>query len=154
MLVCLYAHKYRCIFALNSRKQVLCINICCRCAGTSSSAIGAELTISSALPRFVKLNKEELGLLRNLMGCSGEKNDIKFCRRLMHEYVIKLVCLTRGEDGSLLMDESDYYNHPSYKISVADTVGAGDAFTAAMVIKYLDGRTLEEMSNSANRLGS
>ena len=88
------------------------------------------------------------------MGCSGEKNDIKFCRRLMHEYVIKLVCLTRGEDGSLLMDESDYYDHHGYKISVADTVGAGDAFTAAMVIKYLDGRTLEEMSNSANRLGS
>ncbi|MDP3012214.1 MAG: carbohydrate kinase family protein, partial [Candidatus Hydromicrobium sp.] len=67
---------------------------------------------------------------------------------------IKLVCLTRGEDGSLLMDESDYYDHPGYKISVADTVGAGDAFTAAVVIRYLDGGTLEEMSSSANRLGS
>jgi len=52
------------------------------------------------------------------------------------------------------MDESDYYDHPGYKISVADTVGAGDAFTAAVVIQYLEGRTLEEMSNSANRLGS
>ena len=56
--------------------------------------------------------------------------------------------------GRLLIDESDYYDHPGYKVSVADTVGAGDAFIAAVVIKYLDGRTLEEMSNSANRLGS
>ena len=104
MLVCLYAHKYRCIFASNSRKQVLCINICCRCAGTSSSAIGAELTISSALPCFVKLNKEELGLLGNLTGYSDKKDDINFCRRLINEYDIKLVCLTMGEDGSLLID--------------------------------------------------
>jgi len=55
---------------------------------------------------------------------------------------------------AIIMDESDYYDHPGYKISVADTVGAGDAFTAAVVIQYLEGRTLEEMSNSANRLGS
>lgn len=103
---------------------------------------------------ILKLNKEELRLLRNLMDCSNEKNDINFCRRLMDEYGIKLICLTRGEDGSLLIDESDCYDHPGYKISIADAVGAGDAFTAAMVIKYLDGRTLAEISNSANRLGS
>lgn len=109
---------------------------------------------SLELATILKLNTEELRILKNLMGYSSEKNDINFCRRLMNEYGIKLVCLTRGEDGSLLMDESDYYDHPGYKISVADTVGAGDAFTAAVVIKYLDGRTLEEMSNSANRLGS
>ena len=109
---------------------------------------------SLELATILKLNTEELGILKNLMGYSSEKNDINFYRRLMNEYGIKLVCLTRGEDGSLLMDESDYYDHPGYKISVADTVGAGDAFTAAVVIKYLDGRTLEEMSNSANRLGS
>lgn len=109
---------------------------------------------SLELATILKLNTEELGILKNLMGYSSEKNDINFCRRLMNEYGIKLVCLTRGEDGSLLMDESDYYDHPGYKISVADTVGAGDAFTAAVVIKYLDGGTLEEMSSSANRLGS
>jgi len=109
---------------------------------------------SLELATILKLNKEEIRLLRNLMGYSSKKNDINFCRRLMNEYGIKLVCLTRGEDGSLLMDESDYYEHPGYKISIADTVGAGDAFTAAMVMQYLEGRALEEMSNSANRLGS
>lgn len=109
---------------------------------------------SLELATILKLNKEELWQLRNLMNYSNEKNDINFCRKLMNEYSIKLICLTRGEDGSLLIDESDYYDHPSYKVSVADTVGAGDAFTAAMVIQYLKGRTLEEMSSSANRLGS
>ncbi|MDP3011824.1 MAG: carbohydrate kinase, partial [Candidatus Hydromicrobium sp.] len=88
---------------------------------------------SLKLATILKLNTEELGIMKNLMGYSSEKNDINFYRRLMNEYGIKLVCLTRGEDGSLLMDESDYYDHPGYKISVADTVGAGDAFTAAVV---------------------
>lgn len=109
---------------------------------------------SLELATIIKLNKEELRLLRNLMNYSNEKNDINFCRKLMNEYCIKLICLTRGEDGSLLIDESDYYDHPGYKVSVADTVGAGDAFTAAMVMQYLSGRTLGEMSSSANRLGS
>lgn len=109
---------------------------------------------SLELATILKLNKEELWQLRNLMNYSNEKNDINFCRKLINEYGIKLICLTRGEDGSLLIDESDYYDHPGYKISVADTVGAGDAFTAAMVMQYLGGRTLGEMSSSANRLGS
>ncbi|MBA7559078.1 Fructokinase [subsurface metagenome] len=109
---------------------------------------------SLELATILKLNTEELVILKNLMGYSSKKNDINFCRRLMNEHGIKLVCLTRGEDGSLLIDKSDYYDHPGYKVSVADTVGAGDAFTAAMVIQYLKGRTLEERSNSANRLGS
>ncbi|MFZ3385588.1 MAG: PfkB family carbohydrate kinase, partial [Candidatus Hydromicrobium sp.] len=66
-------------------------------------------TISQSLElaTILKLNTEELGILKNLMGYYSEKNDINFCRKLMNEYDIKLVCLTRGEDGSLLMDESD-----------------------------------------------
>ncbi len=109
---------------------------------------------SLELATIFKLNDMELKLLKNLMGSAGEKNDISFCKKLLGTYGIKLVCITRGKDGSLLIDRNGYYDHPGYKVSVVDTVGAGDAFTAAMAVEYLDGGTLEEMSNSANRLGS
>ena len=103
---------------------------------------------------ILKLNIEELGLLKNLMGYFNGKNYIHICSRFINEYNIKLLCLTKGENGSLLVDKNDYFEHPGYKVSVADTVGAGDAFTAAMVIQYLNGKTLKEISNSANKLGS
>jgi fructokinase len=109
---------------------------------------------SLELATILKLNEVELELLKNLMGCPQRRDDVGFCRKLMDKYDVELICITRGKDGSLLIDRNGYYDHPGYKISIADTVGAGDAFTAAMVIRYLDGGTLEEMSNSANRLGS
>ena len=109
---------------------------------------------SLELATILKLNKGELELLKNLMGCPQGRDDIGFCRKLMGRYDIKLVCITRGEDGSLLINGSGYYDHSGYKVPVADTVGAGDAFTAAMVIRYLEGGTLEEISSFANRLGS
>lgn len=109
---------------------------------------------SLELATILKFSEEELEILRNLMGYSGEKSSIGFCRKLISRYGIKLICLTRGEGGSLLVDESSHYDHPGYRVSVIDTVGAGDAFTAAMIIKYLGSRPLEEISDSANRLGA
>jgi len=109
---------------------------------------------SLELATILKLNQDELELLKNLTGFPEKRDDIDFCRKLMGRFDIKLVCITRGKAGSLLIDRNNYYDHPGYKVPVADTVGAGDAFTAAMVIRYLDGGTLEEMSIFANRLGS
>ena len=65
-----------------------------------------------------------------------------------------LLCLTKGENGSLVLNKKEYHEHPGYKVPVEDTVGAGDAFTAAMIVQYLKGKTLEEISDLANRLGS
>jgi len=103
---------------------------------------------------ILKLNQEELKILIDLIGYSNEKDDIVLCEKLIDEYDIKLICLTRGENGSLLVDRNNYFEHSGYKVVVKDTVGAGDAFTAAMVMQYLNGKTLEEISNTANKLGS
>ncbi len=103
---------------------------------------------------ILKLNMEELELLKNLMGYFNEKNYIQICSRLINEYNIKLLCLTEGENGSLLVNKDGYFKHPGYKVKVADTVGSEDAFTAAVVIHYLAGKTLEEISDAANKLGS
>jgi fructokinase len=67
---------------------------------------------------------------------------------------LKLVCVTRGANGSLLVNNSGRHHHPGYPIKVADTIGAGDAFTAALVHQYLRGASLAAMNDAANRVGS
>ncbi len=109
---------------------------------------------SLRLATILKLNKEELESLKKIMGRSHKKDDINFCRGIMSDYHIELICVTRGERGSLLVNKKDYYEHSGYKVTVIDTVGAGDAFTAAMVKGYLGEGSLKDISEIANRLGS
>ena len=44
--------------------------------------------------------------------------------------------------------------HPGFRVQVADTVGAGDAFTAALAHHYRLGQSLDEMNAAANRMGA
>lgn len=103
---------------------------------------------------ILKLNSHELKILKNLLGHSSEDSEVNLCKKIIDEYNLELLCLTKGDKGSLIINKSDYFIHGGYKVEVADTVGAGDAFTAAMVVQYLKGKTLKEISNTANKLGS
>jgi fructokinase len=67
---------------------------------------------------------------------------------------LKLVCVTEGPSGSSLVAADGVHGHPGFPTEVADTVGAGDAFTAALIHHYLRGATLDEMNVAANRMGS
>ena len=75
-------------------------------------------------------------------------------RVLLSLYKLKMVCVTRGNGGSLLVSAAECTEHPGFKVNVADTVGAGDAFTAALVHGYLRGVSLAEMNENANRVGA
>jgi fructokinase len=75
--------------------------------------------------------------------------------KLASQHKLKMVCITRGDSGSLLVtDNGRVAEHPGYRVKVADTVGSGDAFTAALVHEYLRGSSLEEMGETANRVGA
>jgi fructokinase len=65
-----------------------------------------------------------------------------------------LACITRGERGSLLVDQRVHDEHPGYRVRIGDTIGAGDAFTAALVYEYLRGSPLTKMNETANRMGA
>ncbi len=116
----------------------------------SIEAIEESIKISNIL----KLNTDELKIIRDLFTYSNNKNEIDLCLELINDFKLDLLCLTRGENGSLVLNSKEYYEHPGYKVSVSDTIGAGDAFTAAMIVQYLKGKTLREISDLANRLGS
>ena len=91
----------------------------------------------------LKLNEDEVseiaGLLPSPVHASGrnqaDTNLEQFCRRVSVVFNLEAVCVTRGAKGCvLLLRNSDEYvtaNAPS--ITVADTIGAGDAFCAALV---------------------
>ena len=102
---------------------------------------------------IAKLNAEELPRVVELLGIPhhGEQPSAE---RLRFAYGLKLVCVTRGAQGSLLVSEFERHEHPGFRVQVADTVGAGDAFTAALVHHFLRGAGLAAMNEAANRIGA
>ena len=111
------------------------------------------LTESMKLATIVKLNQEELPKIMRLFELEnrGEEDS---ARRLLSSHDLKLVCVTRGNSGSLLVSADERSEHPGFKVKVADTVGAGDAFTAALVFGYLRGMPLPQINETANRVGA
>ena len=74
--------------------------------------------------------------------------------RLAQTFDLRVVALTRGPDGSLLFQQkgkrwSDCTSHP---VQVIDTVGAGDSFTAALVLGLLQKMDLDEINDIANEV--
>jgi fructokinase len=108
---------------------------------------------SMKLADIVKLNHEELPRVMKILGLDSDDEESS-ARRLLRACGAKLVCVTRGASGSLLVNSSGSEEHPGFRIPVADTVGAGDAFGAALVHHFLRGAPLSVMNEAANRMGA
>jgi fructokinase len=102
---------------------------------------------------IIKLNHDELPAVAKLLGFPFHDED-SAAEWLRHTFHVKLVCITRGARGSLLLGEYAKHEHPGIPVEVADTVGSGDAFTAALVYHYLRRASLGTMNEAANRMGS
>jgi fructokinase len=111
------------------------------------------LAESMKLSDIVKLNQEELQAAVKLLGHTFQ-DDERAARWLRDSYNLQLVCVTRGGKGSLLVGSSETSEHPGCRVVVADTVGSGDAFTAAMVYHYLRRASLATLNEAANRMGA
>lgn len=105
---------------------------------------------------ILKLNEEELPVLARLLGLGGGSTD-QWLRLLLQRYGLRLAILTRGRRGSLLLTPAGRSDHPGIAADPAagaDTIGAGDAFTAAVTVGYLAGMTLDRINDLANRLAA
>src|SRR6266849_4385860 len=111
------------------------------------------LVESMKVADIVKLNHEELPRIMQLFGLQ-HRDEIASADSLMELHHLKLICVTRGCRGSLLISQQGLNEHPGYRIRVADAIGAGDAFTAGLVHEYLRGSSLPEMNETANRVGA
>ena len=111
------------------------------------------LAESMRLADIVKLNDEELPKIMALYKLPF-KDELSSAKKLQEKFGLKVLCITRGDRGSLLVRARDLSEHPGFRIRVADTVGSGDAFTAGLVHEYLHGASLDLMNEVANLVGA
>jgi fructokinase len=110
----------------------------------TSELIERSLQIANVL----KLNEHELTVLSAIYGLKGDAG--QKIERLVRLFDLELVALTRGENGSLLCQAGNWSDLPGRKTTeIVDTVGAGDAFTAALVIGLLSQFGLEDIHRIA-----
>jgi len=108
---------------------------------------------SLAACRWVKLNDDELKVLQRLLGLPGTR-EAQLLAALRSRYDLELACLTRGSRGCLVQTEDEEIAVPGLPVRVVDTVGAGDAFTAGLLVYALEGRPLADAARFANRLAA
>lgn len=112
----------------------------------------------------LKMNEQELPVVLELLGLASEPGDLAAeptpdlllagARLLLAEFPLSLVCITCGKRGSLLVNRSEAHLHPGVAARVEDTVGAGDAFTAALTHYYLQSAPLAVLAEAGNRWGA
>jgi fructokinase len=112
-------------------------------------------TIAESLARadILKLNDSEVAALRELFGLRG-KTLPALVREIRRRWSLEACVATLGERGAFLAGRSDEARVPGVRVSVVDTVGSGDAFTAGFLHAWLRGRPLAECGRLGNALGS
>lgn len=114
----------------------------------SKDLIEDSLKVSDIL----KINDEEIVIVSALLGLSDDS--VEACRQLIGSYGLRMVILTRGGDGSDVITSESVISRKPLEVKIADTVGAGDSFTAAFVQSYLGGKPLDECHRIANEVSS
>jgi fructokinase len=101
---------------------------------------------------IVKVNEAEAAMLAELLDADDDL--ARLGARLETRYGTQTLCVTRGESGAAMWTDGRTYAVEGIPIEVADTVGAGDAFAAALLHGVLSGWAPARNLASANRLGA
>ena len=91
---------------------------------------------------ILKINDEEVVKIAQLFGWNLSEKEV--CKRLLSMYNLDILILTKGTEGSWVLTPKEESFLATPKISIADTVGAGDSFTAAFIASHLHGRCLSD----------
>lgn len=112
----------------------------------------AVILESLEIANVLKLNDDELPIVAGLCGISGTDSEVM--QQLSHRFDLKLAALTRGSHGAKLVRGDEISDSSGVETDVIDTVGAGDAFTAAMVLGLLNDRPLDEVNQTAGHVAA
>lgn len=102
---------------------------------------------------FIKFNDEELLEITQEMkspSVSLEDNMHFIAERTK----VTAMCVTRGKHGALLMWKGQIFENAGYPVEVADTVGAGDSFLAALITSLLTGKEPQQAIDFACAVGA
>ena len=99
------------------------------------------------LANVLKANDEEFAILKELFGLTGSEEET--ARWFIEKYNLRMVVLTVGASHSTIYTRDEVSTLPTPTVQVADTVGAGDAFSAALIIALLQGKGLVDAHQEA-----
>jgi fructokinase len=111
-------------------------------------AIAGSLELADVL----KLNDQELPALAAMFDLPAGVREAM--AELAGRFGLSLVALTRGAGGSLLLGDGRWSDNPGRPAEVCDTIGAGDSFTACLVVGLLAGRPLDAINRHANEVAA
>lgn len=103
---------------------------------------------SLSLCNILKINDDEIKIVTDELKLTGI-NMIENCQELIRRYKLQILILTCGENGSYIFTPSEQSYLPTPKVDVADTVGAGDSFTAAFTASILQESPIKEAHKKA-----
>lgn len=108
----------------------------------------------SRVASIIKLNETEAETLFELTnGATPFSLDV-FCRFWSSTYGGQVICVTLGDKGCSIWGQGSLHSFPGYRVSVVDTVGAGDAFAAAFLHGHERDWPIEQTARFANALGA
>jgi fructokinase len=88
----------------------------------------------SSHAHVIKLSDSEAEFLDGLLNAGEQEGSVEYlCRRWTGRYGCATICVTLGERGCAILHRGIYRESPGYTVEVADSVGAGDAFAAALL---------------------
>lgn len=105
-----------------------------------------------ALTDILKLNTDELELITGWF--SHYTKEVDRIKALKDRFSLSHVLLTRGRHGALVNQGDRFWEHPGFRVDVADTVGSGDAFTAGILSGLIHHKDMEETLDFANRVAA
>lgn len=102
---------------------------------------------------ILKINDEELAVVASLFGYADMATE-GLCQSLIKDYSLQMLILTCGTNGSYVFYQGGMSFLETPKVQVADTVGAGDAFTGAFIGSILNGKTVPEAHETAVKVSA
>ncbi|MBL7965412.1 MAG: carbohydrate kinase [Prolixibacteraceae bacterium] len=109
---------------------------------------------SLRMANILKTNDEELLITKDLLGLKNESlRDL--ADEALEKFNLDIILCTLGSNGAFcLTKEGIFYYDPGYQISLGDTVGAGDAFSAGFVHYYMNGYPIDDALRFGNAAGA
>jgi len=101
---------------------------------------------------ILKLNDHELALISGWY--INETSFEKQVTFLSNQFSIPTIIITKGASGAALYYNNDFFYHKGYKVTVADTIGSGDAFLAGFLSRHINNNLPEASLEFACKLGA
>lgn len=114
----------------------------------------ASVEESLRMTNILKTNDEELLVTKELLGLKSD-NLKDLAKEAIEKFNLEIILCTLGSNGAFCLTQDDSFHYdPGYQISLGDTVGSGDAFSAGFIHYYMNGYEIEEALRFGNAAGA